>query len=81
MAEHITVNPAQLSALSRSYQQISTRIDGLSTIVAAAPGSADLTAALPGSRIVPAASTTLAVSTLAHEHDQSAALEKPSWSR
>ena len=48
MAEHITVNPAQLSALSRSYQQISTRIDGLSTIVAAAPGSADLTSALPG---------------------------------
>ncbi|MFW9213641.1 hypothetical protein ACOJA0_00515 [Corynebacterium amycolatum] len=105
MAEHITVNPAQLSALSRSYQQISTRIDGLSTIVAAAPGSADLTSALPGSRIVPAASTTcgkwsesllaactnidviaqtadaLAVSALAHEHDQSAALEKPSWSR
>lgn len=105
MAEHITVNPAQLSALSRSYQQLSIRVDGISTIVAAAPDSADLASALPGSRIVPAASTTcgkwsesllaactnidviaqaadtLATNALAHEHTQSRALERLSWSR
>lgn len=105
MAEHITVNPEQLSALSRSYQQISSRVDGISTIVAAAPNSTDLSSALPNSHIAPAASSTcakwseslfaactnidviaqaadaLATSTLTHEHDQSRALERLSWSR
>lgn len=55
---HIAVNPAELSALSRSYQDISHRVSGISTIAAAAPESTELAGALPGSRIIAAANDT-----------------------
>ncbi|MDO5029866.1 MAG: hypothetical protein Q4E11_04700 [Corynebacterium sp.] len=58
MADHITVESSQLAALSRSYQHISHRVTGLSTIVTKAPASAELSAGLPSARIIAAASTT-----------------------
>lgn len=58
MADHITVESSQLAALSRSYQQISHRVTGLSTIITMAPASAELSVGLPGARIIAAASTT-----------------------
>lgn len=58
MADYITVESSQLAALSRSYQQITHRVTGLSTIVTAAPTSAELSAGMPGARLIAAASTT-----------------------